>query len=124
MPDDLSMAFAKICLEEGGILILKGVAEAKIMHSATPLSYTPRLFPASCPSLTKLVQCLYIGLWRGVNLGSRLTLKPSFMKYLAVCIHIALEKMRNMNLNQTSILLKSSVASWSDSLGSFMYPFI
>lgn len=53
---------------------------------------------------------LYIGLWRGgqVNsqlLESRLILKPSFMKYLTVFIHSALEKMRNMDLNQTSILL-------------------
>lgn len=38
-------------------------------------------------------------------LDSRLTLKPSFMKYLTVFIHVALEKVRNMDLNKTSILL-------------------
>lgn len=58
MLDDLLMTFAKICLEENGILMLKGIAEAKIMHSATPLSYTPGLFLANCTTLTKLVQCL------------------------------------------------------------------
>lgn len=63
MLDDLLMAFAKICLEENGILMLKGIAEAKIMHSATPLSYTPGLFPASCTSLTKLAQSLKQGRW-------------------------------------------------------------
>lgn len=35
MRDDLLTAFAKIQLEENGILILEGIVETEVMHLAT-----------------------------------------------------------------------------------------